>query len=44
MNLHYNVDDSKILGERLDEIEEKLPDIDELHFDGGYGSSPCVII
>jgi len=33
-----NKDDSKILGERLDEIEEKLPDLDELHFDGGYGS------
>lgn len=33
-----NKDDSKILVERLDKIEEKLPDIDELHFDGGYGS------
>ncbi|MBC8383596.1 MAG: transposase, partial [Candidatus Cloacimonetes bacterium] len=33
-----NKDDSKILGERLDEIKEKLPELDELHFDGGYGS------
>jgi hypothetical protein len=33
-----NIDDSKILGERLDEIKEKLPELDELHFDGGYGS------
>jgi Transposase domain (DUF772). len=33
-----NKDDSKILEDRLDELKEKLPDIDELHFDGGYGS------
>ncbi len=33
-----NTDDSKILNERLDKIGEKLPDLEELHFDGGYGS------
>ena len=33
-----NTDDSKILHDRLDKIGEKLPDLEELHFDGGYGS------
>lgn len=33
-----NTDDSKILNDRLDKIGEKLPDLEELHFDGGYGS------
>jgi len=33
-----NIDDSKILNERLDSIVEMAPDIEELHFDGGYGS------
>jgi len=33
-----NTDDSKILNERLDKIGKKLPDLEELHFDGGYGS------
>ena len=34
-----NIDDSDVLGERLDRIKQKTPDLDELHFDGGYGSS-----
>lgn len=33
-----NTDDSAILNERLDSIKEKTPELDELHFDGGYGS------
>ena len=33
-----NKDDSKVLNERLDQIKEKTPDLDELHFDGAYGS------
>lgn len=33
-----NTDDSIILNERLDNIKEKTPEIEELHFDGGYGS------
>lgn len=33
-----NTDDSKILNDRLNKIGEKLPDLEELHFDGGYGS------
>ncbi len=33
-----NIDDSTILNERLDIIKEKTPEIEELHFDGGYGS------
>jgi hypothetical protein len=33
-----NTDDSTILNERLDIIKEKTPEIEELHFDGGYGS------
>ena len=34
-----NVDDSKNLHERLDAVKEKSPDINELHNDGGYGST-----
>ncbi|UCF13365.1 MAG: transposase [Thermoplasmatales archaeon] len=34
-----NKDDSKILNERIDHIKEKTPDLNELHMDGGYGSS-----
>jgi hypothetical protein len=34
-----NVDDSQVLGDRLDRIKHKIPDLDELHIDGGYGSS-----
>jgi len=33
-----NIDDSKILNERIETIKEKTPEIDGLHFDGGYGS------
>jgi hypothetical protein len=34
-----NKDDSKVLGERLDTLKEKTPELEELHFDGAYGSS-----
>jgi len=34
-----NTDDSQVLHDRIDSIKEKTPDLDELHFDGGYGSS-----
>jgi len=34
-----NIDDSQVLGERLDRIKQKTPDLDKIHFDGGYGSS-----
>ena len=34
-----NVDDSKILEGRIDTLKEKTPDLNELHFDGGYGST-----
>ena len=33
-----NIDDSKILEERIDKIIEKTPDLGEMHTDGGYGS------
>lgn len=33
-----NVDDSAILNERLEDLSDKLPDLEELHFDGAYGS------
>ena len=33
-----NIDDSKELNERIDIVKEKTPDINELHFDGAYGS------
>ena len=34
-----NIDDSQVLGGRLDKIKQKTPDLDELHFDGAFGSS-----
>jgi hypothetical protein len=34
-----NIDDSQVLEKRLDRIKQKTPDLDELHFDGGFGSS-----
>ena len=34
-----NKDDSKVLNRRLDTIKEKSPDLNELHFDGAYGST-----
>jgi len=34
-----NKDDSKVLGERLDILKEKTPELEELHFDGAYGST-----
>ena len=34
-----NIDDSQVLGQRLDRITQKTPDLEELHFDGGFGSS-----
>jgi len=33
-----NIDDSKILENRIDKIVEKTPELNELHTDGGYGS------
>lgn len=33
-----NVDDSKILNARLDNLKEKTPELNEMHTDGGYGS------
>ena len=33
-----NIDDSKIIEERIDNIVEKTPDLEEFHTDGGYGS------
>jgi len=33
-----NIDDSKELNERIDLIKEKNPELNELHFDGAYGS------
>jgi len=38
-NSPNNVDDSIILNERLPEIKKMLPNLEELHFDGGYGST-----
>jgi hypothetical protein len=34
-----NKDDSAVLNKRIDKLKEKTPDIDELHFDGAYGSA-----
>jgi len=34
-----NVDDSTILNNRLDDLKENTPYINELHTDGGYGST-----
>lgn len=33
-----NKDDSRVLNDRLDKVVEKTPDLNELHFDGAYGS------
>lgn len=33
-----NVDDAKVLGQRLDKIKRKTADLDELHFDATYGN------
>ena len=33
-----NIDDTKILNNQIDKINEKTPDLNELHTDGGYGS------
>ena len=33
-----NIDDSKELNARIDIIKEKTPNLEELHFDGAYGS------
>lgn len=34
-----NKDDSKVLNDRLDNIIEKTPDLNEIHFDGAFGST-----
>jgi len=34
-----NVNDDKILHDRIDTVKEKTPDLDELHTDAAYGSS-----
>lgn len=34
-----NVNDDKILHERIDTLKEKIPDLEELHTDAAYGSS-----
>ncbi len=34
-----NKDDCKVIGERIDQIKVKTPDLEEIHFDGAYGSS-----
>lgn len=34
-----NIDDSKILNERIEKIVEKTPELKEIHTDGGYGST-----
>lgn len=33
-----NIDDSKILNQRIDTIKDKTQEIEEMHTDGGYGS------
>ena len=33
-----NIDDSQILFNRIDNIKEKTPELNEMHTDGGYGS------
>lgn len=33
-----NVNDSEILNDRIDILKEKTPELDEIHFDGAYGS------
>jgi len=32
-------DDCKVIGERIDRLKAKTPDLDEIHFDGAYGNS-----
>lgn len=34
-----NVNEDKILNNRIDKVKDKTPDLEELHFDAGYGSS-----
>ncbi len=34
-----NIDDSKVINKRIDKIVSKTPEIDEMHFDGAFGSS-----
>jgi hypothetical protein len=34
-----NKDDCKVIGKRVDRLKAKTPDLDEIHFDGAYGSS-----
>lgn len=34
-----NKDDCKVIGKRIDQLKAKTPDLDEIHFDGAYGSS-----
>ena len=34
-----NKDDCKVIGARIDQLKAKTPDLDEIHFDGAYGSS-----
>lgn len=34
-----NIDDSRILNDRLDLMKDKTPELSELHTDGGYGSA-----
>lgn len=34
-----NVNEDKILNNRIDNVTDKTPDLEELHFDAGYGSS-----
>ena len=34
-----NKDDSKVLNERIDKLKEKTPELQELHYDGAYGSN-----
>lgn len=33
-----NIDDTHILNERVDNLKEKTPELNEMHTDGGYGS------
>jgi len=34
-----NVNEDKVLNNRIDKVRDKTPDLEELHFDAGYGSS-----
>jgi hypothetical protein len=33
-----NIDDSKVLHKRIDQLKAKTPELNEMHLDGGYGS------